>query len=220
MNNILANLPAEAVVRTVKKGSNLLFQGEIPRKAFVVRSGLVRSYTITSNGEERIIGLHGRGSMLPISWVFEKASSSLFYYDAVTDSKVVSLDRKQLVSTIISRPELSKQMFDYLSGEHTASLLRINGLEQSRAIEKVGFMLYYLVFRYGKAQANGRYALTIKLSQLMLSSLVGLTRESTTKSLLQLKSKGVINYKNSNYTINKTRLENFLGEDSFRDLKL
>ncbi|HET6622553.1 MAG TPA: Crp/Fnr family transcriptional regulator, partial [Candidatus Saccharimonadales bacterium] len=167
-----------------------------------------------------IIGLHARGAMLPVSWIFGKSSSSLFYYDAVTDAKVLSVSRQQLLDTVMSRPELSKQMFDYLSGEHTASLLRINGLEQSRAIEKVGFMLYYLVFRYGKDEGKGRFSLTIKLSQLMLANLVGLTRESTTKSLLSLKSKGVISYKNSNYRIDKTRLENFLGEDSFRDLKL
>ncbi|HET8690109.1 MAG TPA: Crp/Fnr family transcriptional regulator [Candidatus Saccharimonadales bacterium] len=220
MKDIISSLSTAAAVRTVKKGSNLLFQGEIPRKAFVVRSGLIRSYTITSNGEERIIGLYARGAVLPVSWIFGQASSSLFYFDAVTDSKVVSLDRKQLITQATSSPELSRQLMDYLSSENTASLLRINGLEQSRAIEKIGFMLYYLIFRYGKDDGKGNYCLTIKLSQLMLSNLVGLTRESTTKSLLNLRQKGVIDYKNSDYKINKARLESFLGEDSFRDVKL
>lgn len=220
MKDILTNLANDSAVRTIKKGSNLLFQGEIPRKAFVVRSGLVRSYTITSSGEERIIGLYARGAVLPISWIFGQASSSLFYFDAVTDCKIVNLDRRELIDKVTRSPELSRQLLDYLSSENTASLLRINGLEQSRAIEKVGFMLYYLIFRYGKDDGKGNYNLTIKLSQLMLANLVGLTRESTTKSLLQLRKKGVIDYKNSDYKINKTRLESFLGEDSFRDVKL
>lgn len=220
MNSIFTRLSDGSPVRVIKKGSNLLFQGEIPRKAFVVKSGLIRSYTITSSGEERVIELHTRGSILPISWLFGKVTSSLFYYDAVVDSQVVGVDPQSLISTVAGDKTMAMQMFEYLSSEHTASLMRINGLEQSRAIEKVGFMLYYLIFKHGKAQQDNFYLITIKLSQLMLSNLVGLTRESTTKSLLELRSKGVISYKNSCYSVNKARLENFLGEDSFRDLKL
>lgn len=220
MKSFLSPLPDSSSIRVVKKGANLLFQGEIPRHAFIVRDGLIRSYTITSAGEERIIGLHDKGAILPLSWIFGKTSNSLFYYDAVIDSRVAALNKSQLIDHITSDRELTAQAMTYLASENTASLLRINGLEQTRAIEKIGFTLYYLLFRHGQEKTPGKFIIELKLSQLMLANLVGLTRESTTKNLNLLKDKGVIDYASSTYTIDKAKLEAFLGEDSFRDLSI
>jgi CRP-like cAMP-binding protein len=107
-----------------------------------------------------------------------------------------------------------------LGSDYTALLLRVAGLEQSRAIDKIGFTLYYLMFRFGKSSDGEQFMIDVKLSQSMLASLVGLTRESTAKNLMLFKEKGVIRYESSVYTVYKLRLENFLGEDAFRELSL
>ena len=99
-------------------------------------------------------------------------------------------------------------------------LLRITGLSQSRAAEKICYTLYFLMFRYGVERAPGTYEIDLKLTQGMLANLIGQTRESTAKNLKALKQSGVIDYTSSTYTINKQKLEAFLGEDVFRDLAL
>ena len=111
-------------------------------------------------------------------------------------------------------------MLRFVGNQYTALLLRITGLEQSHAIEKIGFTLYYLLFRYGTEKRAGVYTINIKLTQLMIANLVGLTRESSTKNLKVLKEKGIISYTRSTYKVNKLKLEQFLDEDSFRDLEL
>ena len=107
-----------------------------------------------------------------------------------------------------------------LAHNYSALLIRITGLEQSRVVEKIGFTLYYLLIKYGVEKKPGIFTLDMKLSQSTLASLVGISRESTTKNLKVLKDKGVITYSSFTYSINKPRLESFLGEDSFRELTL
>lgn len=220
MDTLLQKLKPVSLPRLVKKGSNVLFQGEVPRKAFIIREGVVRAYTITSAGEERIVAFYSKGDILPLSWLLGDTTNSLFYYDAVSDVRLLTVSKEEFHKIVMSDTELLAGLMRFLSNQYTALLLRITGLEQSRAIEKIGFTLYYLLFRYSVEKAPGTYAVNIKLSQIMIANLVGLTRESTTKNLKVLKDKGIIDYDHSTYTINKVKLENFLGEDSFRDMSL
>lgn len=220
MENLLPHIQPYSTVRVVKKGANILFQGEIPRKVMVVRDGVVRAYTITSSGEERIVAIYGKGDIFPLSWVLGETSNVLFYYDAVTEARLLTISRDDFMNALTNDVQRLNRLLRFVSNEYTALLLRITGLEQSRAIEKVGFTLYYLLFRYGTETKPGIYTINVKMSQLMIASLVGITRESTTKTLKTLKDKGIIDYSNSTYTVNKLKLENFLGEDGFRDLAL
>jgi len=220
METFLKQIKPHSTLRVFKKGSNVFFQGEVPRKAMIVRDGIIRAYTITSSGEERIVALYGKNDILPLSWVLGETSNTLFYYDALTESRVLAVSKTDFDEVVNSSPEMLRILLSFVGNSYTAMLLRITGLEQSRAIEKIGFTLYYLLFRYGIETKPGVFTIDIKMSQNVIASLVGLTRESTTKNLKLLKEKQVISYTSSTYTINKQRLESFLGEDSFRDLSL
>lgn len=220
MENLLSHLKDYSTVRRIKKGGNVLFQGEIPRSVMIVRDGVIRAYTITSSGEERIVSLFSKGDIIPLGWALGTAPNALFYYDALVDARVLTVPKQVFLDTVMREPEILKSMLGFVTNEYTALLFRITGLGQSRAIEKIGYTLYYLLYRYGVEKANGRFAITVKMSQNVIAALVGLTRESTTKNLKILKDKGIIAYHNSTYTINKHKLEKFLGEDAFRDLSL
>lgn len=220
MESLIQQLRPYSTMRVIKKGANVLFQGEIPRKAIIVRDGIIRAYTITSNGEERVVALYGKGDILPLSWVLGETSNTLFYYDAVSEARLMTFSKNDFHKVLNEDPAALQMVLRFVGTQYTALLLRITGLEQSRAIEKIGFTLYYLLFRYGTEKQPGIYNINIKLSQLMISNLVGLTRESSTKNLKVLKDRGIIDYTSSTYTVNKLKLEQFLGEDSFRDLQL
>ncbi len=219
MENLIQQLRPNSTMRVVKKGANVLFQGEIPRRAMIVRDGFIRAYTITSSGDERVVAIYGKGDILPLSWILGETTNALFYYDAITETRLMTFSKEDF-HTALEDPQSMRAVLHFVGNQYTALLLRITGLEQSRAVEKIGFTLYYLLFRYGVEKSPGIYTIELKLSQLMISNLVGLTRESSTKNLKTLKEKGVISYVSSTYTIDKLKLEQFLGEDSFRDLAI
>lgn len=203
--------------RVVKKGTTLLYQSEVPRHAFIIQKGVVRAYTITNSGEERIIALHDDGDILPLSWIFGETSNTLFYYETVTDSHIATVPKSTLVHAAEKDPTLMSGILRLTMNEYTSLLLRITALEQSSAAEKIALTLYYLLFRHGREIKPGVYAIQIRMTQSMIASLVGLTRESTAVNLKLLKKKQIVSYGNFNYTVNKANIERFVGEDSFKN---
>lgn len=220
MDKLISLIRGVATLRTVKRGSNILFQGEIPRNVFVIRDGYIRAYTVTSTGEERTIAIYGKNDVFPITWIIGETNQSLFYYEALTDVRMLTITKDDFLRISKSNPEVLNDMLSYIGNQYTAMLFRITGLEQSRAVEKIGYTLYYLLFRYSTDMEDGTFRINIKLTQSVLASLVGLTRESTTKNLKLLKDKHIISYSNSYYTIHKEKLEFYLKEDSFKDLQI
>lgn len=218
MDDLLHELKPKGSFKTVSKGGNVLFQGEVPRSVMVVRSGVVRAYTITSNGEERTVSLHGDGDILPLSWVLGTTSNTLFYYEAVTDCRLFQVPKPAFNEYLDANPARMRAMLHKTATIYSSLLLRITGLEQSRAVEKIGFTLYYLLFTRGKEIKPGLFRIDVRLSHALFGSLVGLTRESTAKNMKQLRDKGIIDYASFTYTVDKAKLEAFLGEDGFRDL--
>lgn len=217
MSELQSMITQYGTSRFVKRGTILLYQSEVPRRAIVVNSGLVRAYAITSTGEERAIALHDSGDIIPLSWVFGETRTSLFYYDALVDSEILTIPKPDLVQEVTKKPSLMAEVLSLTMNEYTALLLRITALEQASAAEKIALTLYYLLFRHGKETSPGVYDISIKMTQSMIASLVGLTRESTAVNLKLLKKKNIVSYSHFNYTVNKTNLERFVGEDSFKN---
>lgn len=209
-----------ATLRRIDRGTVLLYQGEVPQHAFIVQRGLMRAYTISPSGEERITNLYGVGDIIPIAWIFGESSLALFYYEAVSDSTLLQVDRQKFVGIIDGDPELTRAMLRYSVRETTAQMIRITALEQSTAAEKIALTLYYLLIRHGQQVRPGLYVIKIRLTQAMIANLVGLTRESTAINLKTLRQEKIISYGNFTYTIDKAALERFVGEDSFKDLTL
>lgn len=220
MDELLSDIAAHSTTRVVKKGANLLYQSEIPRSAFIVRRGIIRAYTITSSGEERIAALHVKNDVFPLSWIYGGTPNTLFYYEALVDSEVICVPKTVLTEKVAYNPAFLQTIFRFAVNEYTALLLRIIALEQSSAAEKIAMTLYYLLIRHGIERKPGEFTIQLKMTQSMIASLVGLTRESTAVNLKLLQRKHIISYSNFTYIVNKSNLERFIGEDSFKDITL
>lgn len=220
MEELLRSLSPHLTLRAYKKGSILLYQSEIPREAFIVKKGFIRAYTITSSGDERTVALHARGDIFPLSWVYGETKNTLFYYEAGSNTEVVCVSKTHLTSMISESPTLMATLLRFTVNEHTALLMRITALEQSNATEKIALTLYYLLIRHGIEKTTGLFTIDIKMTQSMIASLVGLTRESTAVTIAKLKEQDVITYSNFIYVVNRQNLEKLIGEDSFKDISL
>ncbi len=220
MEELFQSISKHTTPRALSKGSTILYQSEIPREAFIVRKGFIRAYTITSSGEERIVALHTRGDIFPLSWVYGETKNTLFYYEAGSDAEVACISKEKLTSLIAASPDLTNKLIRFTVNEQTALLMRITALEQSRAAEKIALTLYYLLIRHGIEKQPGQFTIDIKMTQSMIASLVGLTRESTAVNIAKLKELGIISYSNFIYVVNKPNLEKLVGEDSFKDVLL
>lgn len=220
MDDIANLLPTQSTKRSVKKRSILIYQGEIPRQAYIVLSGVFKAYRLGNFGEEQVVGFRTQGDLFPETWIFGKTSSALYYYEAMEDAEVLTVEKPVLLDLINSHPELKDRIFDYVVSGYTGLLMQITALEQSRAAEKLLLMMYYLMFRYGKETTSGVYRVDLRLTHTTLGSLMGLTRETTTMELGRLKRKKVITYDSKGFTIYRSELEHRLGDESLNGVRL
>ena len=220
MEDIAKLLPTQSTKRAVKKRSILIYQGEIPRQAYIVLSGVFKVYRLGNFGEEQVVGFRTKGDLFPETWIFGKTSGALYYYEALEDAEVLTVEKPVLLELFDTHPDIKERVFDYVVSSYTGLLMQITALEQSRAAEKLLLMMYYLMFRYGKQITADTYIVNLHLTHTTLGSLMGLTRETTTMELGRLKRKKVIVYDSKGYTIYRRELERRLGDESFGTIRL
>jgi CRP/FNR family transcriptional regulator len=176
-------------------------------------------FSISDLGEEQIVTYHIGPDMFPVSWIFDKAPSTVFFYEALTDCEVALVDRKEFLDYFTSNGVRSRALIDSLATSYAAFLLRINALEQPKARQKLLYTLYYLCERYGVRKAD-KTTISIALTHQQLASLVGLTRETTATQMNQLKREKLLIYSHQMYTIDTEKLLDMIGEDSFRGMSI
>lgn len=200
------------------KGAILVYQGEVPPNAYILKSGIIKLYNITAQGDERIAAFKLPGDMFPTTWSFSSTPSAFYYYEAQTDCEVYLVPREAFKNFISNNQEALQSIADHYLNNYAGALMRITALEQSKAYDKVLYTLYYLMQCYGVEVRAGNYRIPIQLTQQLVADLIGLTRETTAAELVKLKKSGVLSYKGREYIVNRPKLIRSIGEDNFKGM--
>src|SRR5687768_4357100 len=107
MPDELLNICNQYPVQKREASEPILYQGEVPRHAYILTEGIVKVYDIGNAGDEKIINFLSEGDLMPPEWVFKKAPVSLYYYDAFTPCKFYRLPREVLSEAIRDVPAIT-----------------------------------------------------------------------------------------------------------------
>jgi CRP-like cAMP-binding protein len=207
-------------VKRFAAGDMILYQGEVPNAAYVVKSGLVKAYNISAQGDEKPIAFSGETEILSHAWVFGKANSSMYFFEAHTDCALYALPRDELLSIAKQDKEILYFLLDRFVTLTTAASLQLHALEHSKAADKILHMLFYLSEVHGEPASDGTVLINLPLTQQDLANLLGLTRETTGIELVKLKRSGVLSLSRKRYRIQRQRLLELIGESEFENLNL
>lgn len=207
--------------RNFKKREIIVFQGEAPRQAFIVKSGTVKAYNLSVGGDEKPVAFYQADSVFPASWVYGKMASSAYYYEAFSpDVEVYTIDRQEFVDFIKKRPELLYQELQRLLADQLGGSIRLNALQNSRARDKLIYTLHYLALSHGEKVNSDKIELTLDVTHQDLANLTGLTRETVATELNKLKRQHVIEYgKNQPYRLDVSRLARLLNDEFIAELQ-
>ena len=206
--------------RQLKRGWPLLYQGEIPRTAFVIKTGVVKVYDINSAGEEKVVNFSADGDIAPSAWVFDKSPVALYYYEAFTDCEAYTVPRDKLREALESSEVTLKYALDHYVALYVGTMMHIYALEQTKATEKLLRILQYLSMRYGEKTTTNLRRIQLRLTHQDLARLIGMTRETTAVELGKLKKHGLIAYQNQRYLIDMKKVQLVLGEDELDNIHI
>lgn len=208
--------------KTFKKGEIIIFQGEAPRSGYVVKTGTVKAYNLSINGDEKPVSFYSANAVFPGAWVYGKVPSAVYYYEAFTPAvEVFVVPAQEYLSFIRTHPavmfaELERFMMDQLGKS-----MRLNALQHSRASDKLLYTLHYLALSHGKPAGPQKTEITLDLTHQDFANLTGLTRETAATELNKLKHRGVISYgKNIPYQLDLAKLLNLLNDQYIADMNV
>ncbi len=191
----------------------------MPACAYVIKKGVVKTYNLTSDGQEKPISFDIEMEMFPVGWVFGKLRRTQYFYEAFTNCSVYCVPREQLLTLIKSDSKLLFSYFDYFVSRYLNYQMRVNALEQSKAADKVVHTIHYLCIRFGRDVRKDTVKIQLPLTQQDLANFMGLTRETTGIELKRLEKAGVLDYNRQNYIVKTNKLNELL-DDEYNTMRL
>lgn len=209
LQSFLRNYP----VKTFAKGQVILVEGEVPAHAYVIKKGVIKTYNLTIDGQEKPLSFDIKNEVFPSGWVFKKLQRAQYYYEAFTDCELYLVPREDYLQFIKSDASVLFEVLDLALRHNLNSQMRINALEQSKASEKVLNTLHFLCLRFGKELRDDVVQIQLPLTHQDLANYMGLTRETTGIELKKLEKAGMITYKRQTYIVKTNKLNDLLDEE-------
>jgi CRP/FNR family transcriptional regulator len=183
-------LAHHAMVRRLARGDILFVVEEEAQGLFVIVSGSVRAFRVSSEGREQVIHVEHAGATLAEVPVFDDGAYPATA-SAEEDSVVLFIDKRDFRQFLLAYPQIAVAALKLLAGR----LRRHAELVESLSLREVGQRLAQLFLSEAEASGSsnsGRMEVTLPLSHQQLAARVGSVREVVTRALTRLQKDGLI----------------------------
>ncbi|MBL4608776.1 MAG: fumarate/nitrate reduction transcriptional regulator Fnr [Pseudomonadales bacterium] len=175
--------------RPIKKGEHIFNAGEGFRSVYAVRSGTLKTYTLTENGEEQITGFYLAGEILGMDGINTNHHSNSA--KALEASAVCEIPFERLEELSAKIPSLQRHFFQLMSREIQADQQLIMLLSKKPADERIASFLLNLGSRHENRGLSGeRYRLNMSRSD--IGNYLGLAVETVSRTFTRFQQKSLI----------------------------
>ncbi len=179
----------------------LLGGDEHAQGVFYIKSGYVRQFILSSQGEEQTVVILGPGSIFPLIGTITGKERKYRYVETMSFVTVYSCPKKAFTTFLTSNPDVVAALLK-------STLERVDDLVQhmayfsfsAKAQEKVYAFLLLLSQRFGGKTAS--HLLPFVLTHKDISVCVGISRETVSIALKKLLDEGVVIQKDHHLGVN------------------
>lgn len=185
--------------RQVPKDHMLVEAGEIPKYCYIVKTGRVVCYEFSVSGEERIYNFNENNSILLESYVLFDTVVPV-NFKTTLPSKIIYIDKETLVKAISSDPQICIDVMQSMHLKFNSSMEQIRHANFHNASWKICDLLLMFADCYG-VDYDGKVLIKEKISQQLLSNLLGINRVTAVRAIKELKDMALIEQVNGYYCI-------------------
>lgn len=193
-----------------EKGQVILLKDEIPKGVYIIASGLVKTYTITTNGEERLISIDSKGEDIPIGFTAGLITKSQYFYEAYSRCSLRVVPYTAYLEHLSTNNESLMRRHIRITKILLSSLSRVEALEQSKASDKVAFTLLYMADKIGGRFLPNKSRLHIKVTQQEIANTLGISRETAGIVLKKLELQKLLVHSRNSYVLYMEKLRGYL----------
>lgn len=201
---------AKYPIKTFKKGETILLKGEKPKNLFIIESGYVKTYSITKNGNERLVSIDRKDEEFPIGYTVGLIERSEYFYEAFTRCTVRMVPREEYLEYLGSNTERAYASHVRITRLLLATLSHIHALEQPSAGEKIAHTLVYMGKQLGVPLRPQKTDVKVLVTQQEIANSLGITRETANVELRKLEALSLITYSRKSYILHMEQLQEYL----------
>jgi CRP/FNR family transcriptional regulator, cyclic AMP receptor protein len=198
--------------KTYKKGETILLKDEKPDHIFIIESGFVKTYSITKNGDERLVSIDRKGDDFPIGYALGLIEKSEYFYEAFSKCTVRLVPQNEYLEYLHGDIDRMYNQQVRLTILLLATLSRVHALEQPNAREKIAHTLVYMADKLGVMLRPNKSRLKIDVTQQEIANSLGLTRETANIELKKLETMKIIQHSRKSYVLYMEKLKDYLNK--------
>ncbi|MBY6185513.1 FNR family transcription factor [Marinobacter hydrocarbonoclasticus] len=184
--------------RPIQKGDLLFQSGQPLRSLFAIRSGSIKSYTITESGEEQITAFHLAGDVVGFDGIHADAHQS--FAQALETAMVCEIPFDTLDQLSGSMPRLRQQIMRLMSNEIMGDQEMILLLSKKNAEQRLAAFISNLATRFGNRGFSSK-EFRLSMTRGDIGNYLGLTVETISRLLGRFQKSGLIEVKGKYITI-------------------
>ena len=179
-------------------GQHLFRPGDKSHALFAVRSGALKTYCITEDGEEQVLGFTLPGELVGMDGLSGGAYSSASV--VLETSSICELPYNKLEGLCHELPGLQKQMFSLIGREITADQHMLMLLGKRTAEERLASFLLSLSTRYSQRGLSAT-EFNLPMSRQDIGNYLGLAIETVSRLFAQMQERKVLKVNRRQITI-------------------
>ncbi|MDQ7050575.1 MAG: fumarate/nitrate reduction transcriptional regulator Fnr [Enterobacterales bacterium] len=178
--------------RVLKKGEFLFKAGDTFSAIHAIRSGSLKSYTISSDGTEQLTGFHLPGEMIGLNAVSTETYPS--FAKALETSLVCTIPFDRLETLARDIPALQTQLFRVMSGEIRDEQELMMLLSKKNADERFAAFVMNLSARYRRRGLSDK-EFYLSMTRSDIGNYLGLAVETVSRLITRLQKRELIEIK-------------------------
>jgi len=175
----LGKIASSSDLVILDKGRILFCQGDPATAFYVVVSGKMRVYKMSSSGREQTLATIGPGVSIAEAALFDNGSYPA-YSDAVEKSELIKINKKNFLDLIAGRPQIALNMIALLSVRLRKFTTKIEQLSLMGVLPRLA--------DYISRNSDGKSEFELDISKGELASLLGTVPETLSRAFGKLKS--------------------------------
>jgi len=202
----LKKIRAIASLRQVGKKKVLFSEGEEAKGFYVILSGKVKIYKVSSEGKEQILHIVSAPDAFAEAALFLEGIYPAFA-ETLSDTQLLFFPKRDFIQLIQKNPQLSINMIVTLSHYLKRFALLIEELSLKEVSSRMAKYLIDLSSKFSK-EGKSPKEVDLDLSKTQLASKLGTISETLSRTLAKMKTKGIIDVKKNKILIlNREALE-------------
>ncbi len=184
--------------KPLKKGQAIYHQGDDFSSLYAIRSGSVKSVSLSDDGVEQVTGFYFPGEVIGLDGIGKQQYSSTTL--ALEDASVCEIPYYRLSDLSLELPSLQRYCMEIMSNEIVSDHDFFTLLSKGDAEGRVAAFLINISVRNARRQMSG-INFYLSMTRTEIGNYLGLTIETVSRTLQKFQTNGLLQVNNKEITL-------------------